>query len=264
MPELTDEGKRRVAEIAVRHDVSPDSVRKLLAALAAGGGTQAQFDIAELGGMGQWSPGGMVMIGDMFNHGLKAKVDALGTELAALLRTARPFAAPREEAGRARGGDWWPAELGRPSSTGAQNDMRYAFFPQARRLAVEEHGRVTVYDTGRHQLSGFGQQQSGRGSLSFTSQHGPVRLSELPVVAGGWDEECPEQADAPHSSRARPECDAAEPADAPREAPLRPLAAPRRDDDVLAKIEQLAALRDRGIVTDAEFAEKKAELLRRL
>jgi hypothetical protein len=263
MPELTEEGKRLVAEIAVRHDVSPDSVRKLLAALAAGGGTQAQFDIPELGGMGQWSPGGMVMIGDMFNHGLKAKVDALGTELAALLRSARPFAAPREARGQAHGGGWWPAELGRPSSTGVQNDMRYAFFPQARRLAVEEDGRVTVYDTGHHQLSGFGQQQSGRGSLSFTSQHGPVRLSELQVVGGGWDEECPEQADAPHSSRARPECDAADQADAPREAP-HPRAAPRHDDDVLAKIEQLAALRDRGIVTDAEFTEKKTELLRRL
>jgi hypothetical protein len=264
MPELTEEGKRLVAEIAVRHDVSPDSVRKLLVALAAGGGTQAQFDIAELGGMGQWSPGGMVMIGDMFNHGLKAKVDALGTELAALLRTASPFAAPRGGARAARGDDWWPAELGRPTSTGAQNDMRYAFFPHARRLAVEENGRVTVYDTGGHQLSGFGQQQSGRGSFSFAGQHGPVRLSDLQVVGGGRDEECPEQADAPHTSRARPECDAADQADAPREAPAPPRAAPRHGDDVLGKLEQLAALRDRGIVTDAEFAEKKAELLRRL
>ena len=29
---------------------------------------------------------------------------------------------------------WWPADLGDPSTSGAQNDMRYAFFPDERRL----------------------------------------------------------------------------------------------------------------------------------
>jgi hypothetical protein len=35
-----------------------------------------------LGGMGQWTAGGMTMIGDMFNAGLKARVVALCDELA--------------------------------------------------------------------------------------------------------------------------------------------------------------------------------------
>ena len=77
--------------------------------------------------MGQWSRGGMVMVGDMFNNALKARVDALCGELAGLVgrRHLRGGAAPAPS----RGGGWWPAELGTPASVGAQNDMRYAFFP---------------------------------------------------------------------------------------------------------------------------------------
>src|SRR3954469_16984721 len=37
--------------------------------------------------MGQWREDGMIMVGDMFNQGLRARVDALCTELAALLRS---------------------------------------------------------------------------------------------------------------------------------------------------------------------------------
>ncbi|CAB3678035.1 MAG: PH domain-containing protein [Achromobacter pulmonis] len=33
------------------------------------------------------------------------------------------------------------------------------------------------------------------------------------------------------------------------------------DDDIIAKLERLASLRDRGILTDAEFAEQKARIL---
>jgi hypothetical protein len=50
----------------------------------------AQFDHRELGGAGQWMPGGMTMVGDMFNHGLKAKVDGLCSELSQILAV-HPF-----------------------------------------------------------------------------------------------------------------------------------------------------------------------------
>jgi hypothetical protein len=47
--------------------------------VAAGGGTLAQFNCnhPELGGNGQWMSGGMTMVGDMFNYGLKATVSGL-------------------------------------------------------------------------------------------------------------------------------------------------------------------------------------------
>jgi hypothetical protein len=37
----------------------------------------AQFSHPEFGGSGQWMRGGMSMIGDMFNSGLKSRVDSL-------------------------------------------------------------------------------------------------------------------------------------------------------------------------------------------
>ena len=44
----------------------------------------AQFSHADFGGMSQWSLG-MSMVGDMFNTQLKAKLDALCTDIAAHL-----------------------------------------------------------------------------------------------------------------------------------------------------------------------------------
>jgi hypothetical protein len=81
---------------------------------------------------------------------------------------------------RATGG---PSDLGHAASTGMQNQMRYAWFPDKARLAIDAgDGRVRVYDTGDHRIGGFSQQQSGDQSLSFTSQHGLVKLSELREV----------------------------------------------------------------------------------
>jgi hypothetical protein len=57
--------------------------------------------------------------------------------------------------------------------------MRYACFPEIHRLAIERDGQLTVYDTGSHRLRGFSQQQSSGQSLTFTSQHGPVRVEDL-------------------------------------------------------------------------------------
>ncbi len=214
MPVLTAEGQRIVADVASRHGVGAATAEALLAALVMGGGSQAQFDIPELGGMGQWSRGGMVMVGDMFNNALKARVDALCNELAGLVGSAGTFAPVQSQRqgggaslfvpGTGAGGAWWPAELGSPASAGAQNDMRYAFFPAARRLAIGVGGKVTVYDTGEHQLSGFSQQQSGDRSLTFTGQHGPVRVADLPVVPAPDAGPAPGAAPAPAAPRAVP------------------------------------------------------------
>ena len=84
--ELTPEGRRVVDELAQRHGVSSDAVLTLLQAIMVGNGTSAQFSHPDLGGMGQWSQGGMVMVGDMFNNALKHRVDMLCSELAGLVR----------------------------------------------------------------------------------------------------------------------------------------------------------------------------------
>jgi len=167
-----------IAEIAQRHGFSPDAARAVAEALRRGGGRMAQFNHPELGGMGQWSAGGMLMIGDMFNNDLKARVDALCRDLAAAPGPVP--AAAEQEPGQT--GDWWPNDLGSPSATGAQNDMRYACFPDKRRLAVMHHGQVHVYDTGDHRIGGFSQQQSSSQHLTFTSQNGTVRVEDLKEI----------------------------------------------------------------------------------
>src|SRR3954469_23412052 len=147
MQDLTPEGRRAIESIAQRHGVSTDAVLTLLHALRAGNGAMAQFSHPDLGGMGQWSQGGMTMVGDMFNQGLRARVDALCTELASLLRTEPLIVVPAPSRSQsqsqasasssaslfvsgagAAAGAWWPTELGSPSSAGAQNDLRYAVF----------------------------------------------------------------------------------------------------------------------------------------
>src|SRR3982074_3013866 len=77
LPRLTDQGLQKINDLAQHYGVSADAVMTLLQALLNSKGTMAQFDHRELGGAGQWMPGGMTMVGDMFNHGLKAKVDGL-------------------------------------------------------------------------------------------------------------------------------------------------------------------------------------------
>lgn len=293
MQQLSEEGRQRLQDIAHRHGVSLDAVEHLLMAVMAGQGNQAQFNHPDLGGMGQWSLGGMTMVGDMFNNGLKARVDGLCTELSNLVRSASGLmqAAGSFQSQSQGGGfgnqqswnsagvslfvpgssvNWWPQDLGFPASTGAQNNLRYAFFPSMRRLAIDLGGNVTVYDTGDHNIGGFSQQQSGDQSLSFTSQYGLVRVADLPVISGANVAPVP------------PAPVFEQPISQPQVAPVVPepvaMSAPAVEasvqepvavtavssDDLFDKIERLAALHAKGILTDGEFQTKKAELLARL
>jgi hypothetical protein len=271
MQELTPEGRKIVEGLAQTHAVGTQAVLVLLDALAAGGGYQAQFSHPDLGGMGQWSQGGMIMIGDMFNQGLKYRVSALCEELAALVRSQpmlRPAASQSQSQGLNGGfgvslfvpgtdsNAWWPAELGVPASTGAQNDLRYACFPAIRRLAIRQRGETRVYDTGEHLIGGFSQQQSGDQSLTFTSQFGLVRVADLPLVAP-----MVERAAAAHAPEKAPPAPTP-PADFVKQAAA--LASPAASDDIFGMIERLAELRRKDFLTEEEFAAKKAELLARL
>ncbi len=286
MQDLTPEGRRAVDDLAQRYGVSSDAVSTLLRALVAGNGTMAQFSHPDLGGMGQWSQGGMTMVGDMFNQGLKARVDGLCSELATLLRGQQlTFAGSFQSQSQGSAGqgnaslfvpssggmysNWWPSELGTPAATGAQNDVRYAWFPETRRLAIDLGGNLSVYDTLDHQIGGFSQQQGSGGSLTFTSQKGLVRVLDLPIISGAaaLPQPAPEPvAAAPVASYVPEPVAPPSPAMEPKPPePAPPAPQPSGSmDDILSKIERLADLRQKGILTDEEFAAKKSELLARL
>jgi Short C-terminal domain len=150
-------------------------------------------------------------------------------------------------------GNWWPGDLSWPNSTGAQNNVRYAYFAQARRLAIELNGTVTVYDTLDHQIGGFSQQQSHSGSLSFSSQYGLVDVASLPVISvNGAPPPLPALTPAPSAFQPGQSAPPFDPASSDTKA------------DIVATIEQLAGLRAKGILSDEEFDAKKVQLLSRL
>ena len=255
MSTLTPEGQRLVQETAQRHGFGEEAVTRMLAAVAAGGGRMAQFDHPEFGGSGQWMAGGMLMLGDMFNHSLKARVEGLCTDLASALDASGPMLRPAtsqsqsqgegqgRDRGRAEGGErnrddadrdagrsagkplfadsspsgsWWPRELGTPTATGSQNATRYAYFADAHRLAVQFDGQVRVHDTLDHRIGGFSQQQGGRGGMSMSSQHGTVDLDSLPVVSGEGQGGRSPRATEPSREEATSQGEAARSADAAR------------------------------------------------
>ena len=76
----------------------------------------------------------------------------------------------------------WPSGLGRPGAVGAQNDLRYAVFPETRRLVLDDHGTISIYDTGNYRIFGVAQAQSSDQTLSFTSQDGLVKVADLQKV----------------------------------------------------------------------------------
>jgi hypothetical protein len=255
LQQFTAHGQQFIQDLSQRYGVSTDAVIAMAYAVMNGNGTMAQFSHPELGGSGQWMQGGMTMVGDMFNYGLKSKVDGLCVEISNQLMNQPGYFRPAQSQFQASGssgnlfvsaaaaGQWWPGEFGSPSSTGGQNNVRYAVFPSARRLVVDIDGRVSVYDTLDHQIGGVSQQQGSNDSLTFSSQYGTLSTLSLPLISTNG--QAPQQA---QNFMAPPVQQAAAPASG-------------REDDVFAKIERLADLRQKGILTDQEFNAKKQELL---
>jgi hypothetical protein len=285
MRQLSQAGQQAVSNIAQRYGFSLDAGLAMLDAVINGNGSMAQFNHYEFSGSGQWMRGGMIMISDMFNNYLKGQIDGLCSELSNLVANQPDLVRSGSFQSQSQGnqsqrnfepahnnnsqqqnnsnmvslfvppapgtsGNWWPADIGYPNSTGAQNDVRYAYFQQACRLAIEVNGTVTVYNTLDHQIGGFSQQQSYGGSISFSSQYGLVSVASLPVVSiNGVQQFAPAPVMQPEPFVQQP-------------VPNR--ASNNADFDIFAAINKLADLRNNGILTDSEFAAKKSEVLSRL
>ncbi|MAY42168.1 MULTISPECIES: SHOCT domain-containing protein [unclassified Neptuniibacter] len=271
MQNLTAIGENLVSDISSRYGLSRDAVIHMLVSVNNGGGSMAQFNCPELGGSGQWMCGGMTMVGDMFNYGLKATVDNLCNELAAVLANNQVF--PVIPAGTPGSSQWWPQELGVPYSSGSQNSIRYAIFPN--RLAVESSSHVSVYDTLDHNIGGVSQQQGNNTSLTFSSQYGTIEVSNLPIVSGSG---LPQQ---PHTNFATP-IENALPPNVPEYSQQESYSSGQQNtasniqpvvisagnqpdlNETLELIGKLSQLRDAGALTDDEFNSKKSDLLSRI
>lgn len=268
MQQLTQAGQNITRDISARYNLSQDAVLHMLVAVNNGNGSMAQFNCPELGGSGQWMRGGMTMVGDMFNNGLKATVDNLCNELANALANNQMF--PVVPAGTPGSHQWWPASLGSPFSSGAQNNIRYAIFPG--RLAVEQGGQVTIYDTLDHQIGGVSQQQGGNTALTFSSQYGTISVNSLPIISGTSEAVPPSPpqtnfAEPPHVTQNFQPASTAE-HNASAHAQRQPNNNTTKSNDdankIIQLLEQLGRLRDAGVLTEDEFNNKKSELMSRL
>lgn len=271
MTQLTSQGQQVVSDLAQRHGFSTDAVTHMLIAVLNGNGSMAQFSHGEFGGSGQWMAGGMTMVGDMFNNFLKGRVDSLCSNIAhilanqpGLLQTGS-FQSQSQNGGshqhQASGGpmgqsslfvpdpeaNWWPQDLGSPNATGAQNNTKYAYFGNIRRLAVKTGSEVWVYDTLDHQIGGFSQQQGMGGSITFSSQFGTVQLAHLPVVSRNGQSVAAAPPPSPAGNVAPPQ-----------------IGSSGGTHEIFQALEKLGDLNAKGFLSDQEFANKKAELLGRL
>ena len=252
MPNLSTHGQQVIGEIASRYRLSVDAVACMLDSVMRGNGTMAQFNIGELGGGGQWMLGGMTMVGDMFNYGLKNQVASLCNELAPLINDSSLFTKLPDYSPQST--SWWPAEFGSPNSSGGQNNCRYAYFASLRRLIVDISGDVWIYDTLNHMISGVSQQQGNGTSWIFTSQFGNVHLGSLPVVAMHVQKQSSPstQSSSQDSSMRNNQQNSNQPVTAVT------------SEDTIELLRKLGELRDANVLTENEFQTKKSELLARI
>lgn len=291
MQQLSLAGQQIIDGIAKRYGYSTDAVLSMLQSVINGNGRMAQFNHPEFSGAGQWMSGGMTMVSDMFNNNLKGSVNSLCSELSQLvinqpdllrsgsfqsqnqggqqqdnysgannstarIDTANSGASLFVPPAQGKSDFWWGDDLRWPNSTGAQNGVRYAYFAQARRLAIELHGSVTIYNTGDHQIGGFSQQQSQGASLSFNSQHGLIDVARLPIISVDGAPHRPAPQSTSHAAPSAPQQSSTP--------PQRHTTGNVDPSDLFATIDKLAELRDRNILSAAEFDAKKTELLARL
>ncbi|KAA0991208.1 SHOCT domain-containing protein [Dyadobacter aurulentus] len=284
MKALTKEGQQHVSEIAERYSLKTESVETLLKAVINGGGKMAQFNIAELGGQGQWMRGGMTMVGDMFNSSVRTTVDKICNELSDLVTSKVLFEESADlsngehashESYQKQGTGTWPAVFGNPTSSGSQNSFHYAYFSPVHRLVIDEDGKRTIYDTKHHQITGVSQQQGPGNSYRFTSQDGYVDLHNLPVISeprdGSPRDGSPGDAspgDASPGDGSVKEQSQPTPGivyDVTATADLRTESTGNSPQDIIiATIEKINVLYERGQITEEEFKSKKQELLTRL
>ncbi|CDF80167.1 conserved hypothetical protein [Formosa agariphila KMM 3901] len=265
---FTDASFQNMINVANRFGISSNAVTDLTHALMLSNGTMAQFNIPELGGGGQWMQGGMTMVGDMFNNNLKATVDGICYELSNLINQGaiqyKPLPKMQNQNGfQSNSGNWW-GDLGAPNSTGSQNGMSYAIFSNINRLAIQQNGKVTVFDTLDHNIGGVGQQQGGNYSVTFTSQYGTVNLDALPIVSGGGhSQNTPQNVNNTNAPVQEQPQFVQEPIAVE---PIQEISNTTNEleEDIFGKIEKLADLKGKGILTENEFETKKAELLSRL
>jgi hypothetical protein len=293
MSQLNSQWQQKLAELTQKYQLSEPAIMVLLQALIKGNGKMAQFNHPELGGVGQWLPGGMTMISDISNSYLKMVIDNLCSELAILIKDnyfnpikgdellTNPGSNQQQQQSQGNIdnsqaakanlfnlGPWWPTELGTPTISGSQNHLLYAYFADKQRLVLKNQEEIYVYDTLHHHISGVSQQQGSSSQLLiFTSQAGTFAVADLPPISSTRQAHEPPGKENNQSTDIISKAEQIKemlPRATPKIEPLTTTAAESQQTDIFNTIKKLAELKEQGIISEPEFEAKKAELLKRL
>ncbi len=173
-----------LTSLAQRYGLDVGTLDELLRQLQRTEGRQAQFNHPALGGFGQWQSG-MLMIGAMNDHALKARVAAL---FEALIPLVGASSAPEQpQIGGTSPGESRQAQgqtsigttgAGRSGFSGSQNNVSYRYDSAHNQLILND---TDVYDTTGYRLRGVNasQQSGGPSSLVIHTDAGPKELRDF-------------------------------------------------------------------------------------
>lgn len=179
MPQLEQEYQR----IAQQYGVSAEAVQQLAHALIRGRLKTARFNHPELGGIGKWRRGD-VLLGDVRDEDHKTLVWRLAEELMPLLKHV-PLPASSEENEQTLVMPWWGDRLlGEPIITDRFESVQYGYFLESRRVIVLRGDDLIHYDADGLLVTGLVRRVSPSRGLELILQTvtGEVNVEALPII----------------------------------------------------------------------------------
>lgn len=173
-------------QVSATYGLSIEAIEVLAQALVEGGYRSASFNHRELGGVGKWN-GGDVILGDMSQEAWRLKIwRAIQALLPTLQQTIR--AAPVADTDDATFVMMWWADvtLREPAISGVFESLTYGYFLEAGRVVVrnEDHHTLMHYDARGLLVTGLDVAAGERGQrvLVLRSINGDVPVHELPPI----------------------------------------------------------------------------------
>jgi hypothetical protein len=174
-----------LAKIGEQHGFSLDAMQALGAELLRGGLKRARFNHPELGGIGMWSHG-EVVIGDMSDEETRVRiwqvVDAL---MPALKQVEVSEDVRRATQDQTLVMPWWgDIKLGSPAVQGVMESLTYGYFLESHRVIVRKDDKITHYDASGLAVMDIGIVYGERAMPQVALQlvDGTVPVSDLPII----------------------------------------------------------------------------------
>lgn len=170
-------------QLSNTHHVSVEAIQVLVRALVEGGYRSANFNHPELGGVGKWN-GGDVILGDMSQEALRLKIWRIVQGLLPTLQQTIP-PEPIQEADATFVMPWWnDVTLREPVLKGMFESTTFGYFLEGARVVVKQSEHITHYDASGHLVTDLQMMSGARGQMVLVLQtlSGDIAVSDLPQL----------------------------------------------------------------------------------